>query len=329
MLKCPTAGGGRNNTVVRNYFDRCELGIDIGERNAPTYSNPVNGSFTQGHSPAEGLPGGIVSALHIDDPDSPWGKAYGPGSARPFNWTYLWDGPAFDHVSDNIFCECKQATDEVAMAKGYAERTGRAGLSTAQTIALLKQTITNNTERCPQPAPLKTDDANRTVIWHGIDGGDGSANRTDLCPNSWVCDGSAEAHPFDSLGFHRWRVQLASELCRDNDDTEAEPGNAIYNCSAVRVTIPWRRRSTPPLSSPVAVRDTDGQALSFLELDRTAEHLELVISRQYVLSASRPDRVRQLTPTEALVYILPFTFIVDPYRYGDGMKAVSYAPKHE
>ena len=97
----------------------------------------------------------------------------------------------------------------------------------------------------------------------------------------------------------------------------------------MRVTIPWRRRSTPPLSSPVAVRDTDGQALSFLELDRTAEHLELVISRQYVLSASRSDRVRQLPPTEALVYILPFTFIVDPYRYGDGMKAVSYAPKHE
>jgi hypothetical protein len=89
------------------------------------------------------------------------------------------------------------------------------------------------------------------------------------------------------------------------------------------VNIPWRRRSTPPLSAPVAVRDTGGRALSFVELNRTAEQLELVISTQYMPSVFKPP------PTEALVYILPFTFIVDPYLYGDGMKAVTYAAKND
>lgn len=146
---CILMGGGRNNTALRNYFDNCELGIDIGERNQPTDTNPVNGTFTMGKQPAEGVQGGIISSLHIDDPTSVWGKAYGPtGSVRPFNWTYLWDGPAFDCVSDNRFCGCKQMTDEVAMMKDYTARTGRTGLSTKAAMALLKQTITNNTEGC-------------------------------------------------------------------------------------------------------------------------------------------------------------------------------------
>ena len=150
-------GGGRNNSVLRNYFENCSLGINIGERNAAAYDNPINGSFQFG-GPSEGVQGGIVSALHIDDPTSPWGKAYGPGSARPFNWTYLWDGPAFDHVADNRFCGCHQNTDEVQMADDYAgsgphpswcEQEGggcvnTTAWNTSQVQALLKQTITNN-----------------------------------------------------------------------------------------------------------------------------------------------------------------------------------------
>lgn len=100
---CVLMGGGRNNTVLRNYFDHCDLGIDIGERNAAADTNPINGTFLFGRSAAEGVPGGIVSALHINDPNSVWGRAYGPSSPRPFNWTYRCDGPAFDHVADNRY----------------------------------------------------------------------------------------------------------------------------------------------------------------------------------------------------------------------------------
>eukprot|EP01047_Picozoa_sp_COSAG01_P015400 COSAG01_NODE_771_length_13718_cov_54.441442_5_plen_351_part_00 len=145
------------------------------------------------------------------------------------------------------------------------------------------------------------------------------AAAANLCPNSWVCDGAPEAHPFDSLGFHRWRVKLPPPVVPaaslDDDGAAADDG--------VRVTIPWRRRSTPPLSSPVAVRDTSGRPLSFTELNRTVGTLELVISRRVGL----PWPAQQAEAAEALVYILPFTFIVDPYLYKDGMKAVKYAAK--
>eukprot|EP01048_Picozoa_sp_COSAG05_P005863 COSAG05_NODE_360_length_10798_cov_219.943359_5_plen_751_part_00 len=136
---------------------------------------------------------------------------------------------------------------------------------------------------------------------------------TKLCPNNWICDGSPEAHPFDSLGFHRYRVQLASYHANN-------PNGCVH------VRIPWRRRATPPLSSPVAVRDTNGYTLSFMEVNRTVEMLELLISRQPLTSSTASDRHSPFA-MEALVYVLPFTFIVDPYKYGDGMKAVAYLQK--
>ena len=55
--------------------------------------------------------------MHINDSSSIWGRAYGPGSPRPFNWTYRWDGPAFDYVADNrypqfstLLCSCSKTT---------------------------------------------------------------------------------------------------------------------------------------------------------------------------------------------------------------------------
>jgi hypothetical protein len=172
---CILMGGGRNNTVVRNYFDHCSLGIDIGSRNSASDTNPVNGTFTAGIGMSEGIAGGLVSVLHIDDPTSIWGKAYGPGSARPFNWTYLWDGPAFDHVSDNLFCGCHADTDEVQNMDDYAGsgphpwwssgarpvRPNPHGVNTTAwssraTQAFLMQTVTNNTHL--RTAGCKTDD---------------------------------------------------------------------------------------------------------------------------------------------------------------------------
>jgi hypothetical protein len=42
---CVLMGGGRNNTVLRNYFDHCGLGIDIGERNDPGALLHIYGSI--------------------------------------------------------------------------------------------------------------------------------------------------------------------------------------------------------------------------------------------------------------------------------------------
>lgn len=154
------------------------------------------------------------------------------------------------------------------------------------------------------------------VLAHQQHGATATAT-AELCPNDWICDGSPEAHPFDSLGFHRFRVQLA------NYQADRNTGGGG---GCVRVRIPWRRRTTPPLSSSIAVRDAVGHNLNFIEVNRTVEMLELLISRRPL---SPPTVFKRQSPLamEALVYILPFTFIVDPYLYGDGMKAVSYSPK--
>ena len=77
------------------------------------------GSFCFGTTPSEGSLGGIVSIYHIDKHDSVWGRAYGVGSPRPFNWTYAWDGPAFVNVSANAFRKCGQFTDADAELAGY------------------------------------------------------------------------------------------------------------------------------------------------------------------------------------------------------------------
>ena len=109
-----------------------------------------------------------------------------------------------------------------------------------------------------------------------------------LCPNQWPCDGSQAAQPFDSLGFHRFRVALPP--ARDADDT------------GVRATIPWRRRSTPSLTSPVAVRDVAGNVLNFTELNRSMEALDLVISRH-------PTNSSQASACTLSRYLPPFPWL--------------------
>jgi hypothetical protein len=57
---CVIMGGGRNNTVVRNTFDNCGLGVEMGSRNEAACTNPIDGTFTQGHAFAEGIGGALT-----------------------------------------------------------------------------------------------------------------------------------------------------------------------------------------------------------------------------------------------------------------------------
>ena len=72
------------------------------------------------------------------------------------------------------FCGCKQDTDEVAMMQAYAARIGQPKLSTSATMALLKQTISNNTEGC------QTQDwpQNNMALKSGVATGSGGPTRT-------------------------------------------------------------------------------------------------------------------------------------------------------
>jgi hypothetical protein len=103
---------------------------------------------------------------------------------------------------------------------------------------------------------------------------------------AWVEDGSDSARPFDSLGFHRYRVQLSN------------------NSAGTRVTIPWHRRSTPPLTSPIAIRDVSGLRLNFTEVGRSAGYLELVIEPQRI-NTTEPS---YCTPPR---YIPPFPWLTN------------------
>ena len=128
---CIELGGGRVNMVRGNRFENCDTAVHLDRRNVITDTNPINGSFCFGTTPSEGSLGGIVSIYHIDKPDSVWGRAYGVGSPRPFNWTFATDGPAFVNVSNNAFRSCGKFTDAPADLAGYRGLTSERAILAA------------------------------------------------------------------------------------------------------------------------------------------------------------------------------------------------------